>query len=196
VFGKRLRTSLEERYGNIRAAGRGLREADVSGASYSQLRRYIDGSSTPTVDFVREVAREVNVRPEWLAFGSGAMRLSEEVKGGADLARMTDGASEPLFRQLVQAIVNAQPSGWEEPTEGELAELAAEVQDMVLVPVSSFANNRAVSRRAVTSYVLSLLAAMLSVVPEPAQGPGISEQLEFLRGEAPGGIFLDGADDG
>ena len=54
---------------------RGLsRQLSGLGSSYANLRRYLGGSGEPTPSLLLEMADRLDVRVEWLAFGSGDLR--------------------------------------------------------------------------------------------------------------------------
>lgn len=61
------------------------------GYSYPSINSYLqEGGATPTIEWVGEVARLLNVSPLWLAFGVGPMRSwRESLAGDFNVARLT-----------------------------------------------------------------------------------------------------------
>lgn len=74
----RLRLALETEGMSIRGFHKEISGRGVAGGSYPVIHRYLKGQACPPLEFVQGAAEILNIRPEWLAFGSGPLRPDHE----------------------------------------------------------------------------------------------------------------------
>lgn len=94
---ERFRAALGERsFGWLADA---LKDSGILGTSHSSLRGYADGSRSPSLEVVEVVSSILDVRPEWLAFGTG-------VPGGDPKGRSLEKlqAENAALRDVIAAI--------------------------------------------------------------------------------------------
>jgi transcriptional regulator with XRE-family HTH domain len=72
AIAERLRQAVKDSRKSIRWLQRTLAAQHVKGSSYATVHAYLQGRTEPPQDFLRTVARVLNVRPEWLIAGEGA----------------------------------------------------------------------------------------------------------------------------
>jgi transcriptional regulator with XRE-family HTH domain len=72
-----LREAIE-RQGSIRGFQKTIAETGIRGASYQMIHWYLSGTKTPSLEFLREAARLLGVKEEWLITGAGPMSPAEE----------------------------------------------------------------------------------------------------------------------
>ncbi len=76
----RLKGKIAERYnGNLRDFQQAMKGTGVKGITYPTVHAYVKGTSTPSVDFLKEAAKLLGVRPAWLTLGEGAPTELEEI---------------------------------------------------------------------------------------------------------------------
>lgn len=117
TIGERLRWAIGQRPRDGRQRGvrkfqrdiqaRSIERADqgergIPGVTLPSIMTYLNDETEPSVEFLREAARVLAVREEWLAFGEGFPTAAENAAGvgfpkesplGAFLGAMLDGAS-------------------------------------------------------------------------------------------------------
>ncbi|MBI4538933.1 MAG: hypothetical protein HY704_05415 [Gemmatimonadetes bacterium] len=124
AIGKRLEAALE-RWPNppggkrdkkafaaameARLRGRGGQK----GVSYQSILSYLDGTSTPSLEWLGEAADLLNIRPEWLVFGMGLPDETGEAirRGHEERAREvgeTD-VEDPLSRAALHGLTETLP---------------------------------------------------------------------------------------
>lgn len=171
-----------------------VKSAGAPGSSYTSVRHYLDGATTPPVRFLEVAAEVLGVRPAWLALGEGGMTEEDEAKRvdtlrgdlvtGASLADMPERAVEiiseefpPLGRAsaLVRAAVlevwyyaaGDAAAQQEDSEEGAAAlTIARNLGRALRAPLEHAAPERLTDEWwSARAYVLGMVPALLSAVP-------------------------------
>lgn len=74
----RLKQALERRKRSIRSFQQALRAKNVYGSSYASVYEYVQGRTTPPLEFLEAAAPELAVRLGWLVTGEGEITEAEE----------------------------------------------------------------------------------------------------------------------
>ena len=118
-FDQRLRKAMNHgpRPASIRRLAERLQEAypNLRGSSYGGVRYYYEGGpehSEPRMELLRAMSDVLGVRPEWLAYGEGAMTRDEQLAQEASeeaRAALETGAFRELVRQVEAALTEEIP---------------------------------------------------------------------------------------
>lgn len=111
----RLRQAVERSPLSIRGFHRRMDETDVHGTAYGTVHRYLKGETTPSVAFLREAARVLDVTPSWLILGEGdpsperaAVEKAESRARGTHMVDMVEGWIEEGFATYTELPAHVQ----------------------------------------------------------------------------------------
>ena len=87
TLGKRLRVAVK-RWGSIRRFQRAMAEAEARGHSNQMIYDYLMDRRGPSLEFIKEAAKILDIREAWLVSGEGPMTdLEATVAGGISAPR-------------------------------------------------------------------------------------------------------------
>jgi transcriptional regulator with XRE-family HTH domain len=119
----RLRQALERSPHSIRSFHRKMEETGVEGSSYAACHRYLHGKNTPSLEFLREAARVLDVSEAWLILGRGdpspERSAAEEAQARARASDAVDILEEliedafPAYADLPAHVRGAVLATWE-----------------------------------------------------------------------------------
>ena len=85
--GNRLKLALERRERSIRSFQRALHDQRIHGSSYASVYQYVQGRTSPPLEFLEGAAKELAVRVSWLVSGEGLMGVEDKERHfGEELA--------------------------------------------------------------------------------------------------------------
>ena len=200
-FAERISSVLEARDMSIRALQQAMEESGADNSGYSSVFRYVKGEFPPSVAWVEDAARILEVTPASLAFGDSptqregpkAFFLNSSIMrddppsaaairtAAGGMTGMTAGAyfvGEDLMLAIVYALARAQPDDAPEPTEKEMAGLASRLSFAVQGILGAV---RPEAPGCVTAgATLGVLAAILAYVPPGGEGRRLTEVTSYL----------------
>jgi hypothetical protein len=100
----RLTEARKRRKRSIRSVQQELDEAGVSGSSYPNVHGLFSGKTTPGTDFIEAVARVLDHRPAWLAFGSGEPTKEQEEAARREGAAVDQGPAVSLLNAVLRGM--------------------------------------------------------------------------------------------
>jgi hypothetical protein len=196
--GELVAARLQEALGRIGRTRRWLhkqlesRSATREGGSYSAVHGYVEGNRVPDVSWIRAAAEVLQVRPEWLAFGTGGPTDLENAarSQGAGSAAARDPEVYTLYRAVLDSVPElAEMAGQaqagffeliarcmhfipkEAMTPKNIGSLAAELWDAFKVPAQVFSGDRDESPKAYlnpweySNYLSAAIHAFMLALP-------------------------------
>ena len=163
---------------------------DTRGTSYASVYDHVEGKAKggPPVEFLEVAAQVLNVRPAWLAFGEepesavGEGVAVEVVRAeSAFISRATGRVAEELMLQIVDRLIQAQPTSSPKLSETELATVTKALWVHLTVTLFAFTKGGdSGPGTPIGQFYILTLTAMLAAVPEARMGRPLREVLEKL----------------
>lgn len=101
-FARRLNMALDEAGVPPKHQGRQTETAKLFGVTQGSSRKWLVGDAYPDVEKVRDIARKLKVRVEWLLYGDGPMR-SEGVEATV-LHEEEAEIDEALLEKVIETV--------------------------------------------------------------------------------------------
>ncbi len=194
--GDRLRRAIENRGQSVRWLSTTLNAEGVPKSSYSSVFRYVEGEVIPTVAWMQEAARILQVTPAWIAFGGehgsylrerlhaegAATPVPELVRerggGAAVLTLAAHGAGEDVLAAIVQALVEAQPDGSPALSDEDQADVGFRLSFVVASLLTAIRGEAPSTMMAAAT--LGIFGAILGYVPPPGAGRPMPTVVRYL----------------
>ncbi len=182
----RLQEAIELRGVSVVEFQRGLadvaKKMDVRGASYAQIHHYLQGRREPTLAVIRLAADLLEVREEWLAFGTGeptelreTLRAYGEKETENDIKQILDATPElkacadstqMMFYELLAEWVGTTSVAGDFDDSTDPERLARSLFTLITLPLHCWGFKREVPER----YLVNMMTTLRVALADAGQG--------------------------